>query len=595
VVTGDQVCFIYTPNTNYHGNDQVCIQVCDNGSPILCDTASINIEVISVNDAPVTVNEHETTCNTSSISGNLLNNGDNDPDGSALTATLVQLSGPAHGTFSIQANGDYIYTPELTYSGPDQVVISVCDNAIPQPVRCTNDTLFINVVPSVLLTAGRDTAICEKAASFRLDGAAALNFTTVHWTSSGKGTFDDASLVNPTYTPATADIASGSVVLTMSGTGITPCGDATDAITLAFAPAPTANAGNDETFCNSASFKVQHALAANYTSLLWEYAPAYAGTLSDVATLSPTFTPAADFTGNVTLTLKAMGNPVCGAEVAQDQMTLTIVTGISLSAGADQVIPTGTVTTLHGTASGGSGAYAWSWESSASLVNPVVATPQTLALTKQTSFVLTVLDLISGCSAQDQTVVSIALTAVNDTDTTGVNTPSVIPVLANDAAPGRESIAVTICGNPLFGSVTVNSDNTITYTPTDKYIGDDKFCYMICDNGDPAVCDTATVFIRVKARVDNLLIFNLITPNNDNSNDGWIIRGIEDYPDNTVVIFNRWGDKVKELTGYDNKDVVWDGTNTKGEVLPSGTYYYILTIDNVGSRTGWIYLQGKEK
>ncbi|MFN8134163.1 MAG: gliding motility-associated C-terminal domain-containing protein, partial [Bacteroidales bacterium] len=258
-------------------------------------------------------------------------------------------------------------------------------------------------------------------------------------------------------------------------------------------------------------------------------------------------------------------------------------------------IPSGTATTLHGTASGGSGVYAWSWEPSASLVNPVVDAPQTIALNKQTPFVLTVLDIVTGCAAQDQAVVSIAMTAVNDSDTTGVNTPSVIPVLANDGVAGKESITVSICGNPTFGSVTVNSDNTITYTPTDKYIGDDKFCYMICDNGDPVVCDTATVFIRVKARVDNLLIFNLITPNNDNSNDGWVIRGIEDYPDNNVVIFNRWGDKVKELSGYDNKDVIWDGTNNKGEVLPSGTYYYILSIDNVGSRTGWIYLQGKEK
>jgi gliding motility-associated-like protein len=118
---------------------------------------------------------------------------------------------------------------------------------------------------------------------------------------------------------------------------------------------------------------------------------------------------------------------------------------------------------------------------------------------------------------------------------------------------------------------------------------------MVCGNVNPSLCDTATVFIHIKARIDDLIIYNLLTPNGDNSNDAWIIRGIEDYLDNTVLIFNRWGDKVRDFSRYDNKNVFWDGTNKKGEVLPSGTYYYILTIKNVGSRTGWIYLRGKEE
>jgi gliding motility-associated-like protein len=118
---------------------------------------------------------------------------------------------------------------------------------------------------------------------------------------------------------------------------------------------------------------------------------------------------------------------------------------------------------------------------------------------------------------------------------------------------------------------------------------------MICDNGTPALCDTATVFLHIKAKLNDLDIYNLLTPNGDNSNDTWSIRGIEDFPDNTILIFNRWGDKVRDFDKYDNINVFWDGTNNKGEVLPSGTYYYILSIKNVGSRTGWIYLHGKEE
>ena len=73
------------------------------------------------------------------------------------------------------------------------------------------------------------------------------------------------------------------------------------------------------------------------------------------------------------------------------------------------------------------------------------------------------------------------------------------------------------------------------------------------------------------------------------------IGGIDEYPDNFITIFNRWGDKVRDFKAYNNANNHWDGTNDKGNLLPSGTYYYILTIPNFGSRTGWLMLQGKEQ
>jgi gliding motility-associated-like protein len=95
--------------------------------------------------------------------------------------------------------------------------------------------------------------------------------------------------------------------------------------------------------------------------------------------------------------------------------------------------------------------------------------------------------------------------------------------------------------------------------------------------------------------MDDLTIYNLITPNDDGSNDYWNIRGIEEYPDNKVVIFNRWGDKIGEFIGYDNKNVRWEGTNKDNELLPGGTFFYILEIQNVGSRSGWIYLRSSNE
>ncbi|MAZ26136.1 MAG: hypothetical protein CL868_03530 [Cytophagaceae bacterium] len=76
-----------------------------------------------------------------------------------------------------------------------------------------------------------------------------------------------------------------------------------------------------------------------------------------------------------------------------------------------------------------------------------------------------------------------------------------------------------------------------------------------------------------------------ISPNGDGKNDFWEIPGIEDYPDNTVRIYNRWGDLVYEGMGYDNLSTTFNGTaNQKtgmgaGE-LPNGTYFF--TIETAG-------------
>jgi gliding motility-associated-like protein len=64
-----------------------------------------------------------------------------------------------------------------------------------------------------------------------------------------------------------------------------------------------------------------------------------------------------------------------------------------------------------------------------------------------------------------------------------------------------------------------------------------------------------------------------ISPNNDGKNDAFVIHYIENYPENTLVIFNRWGEELLRYEGYLNQ---WTGLNKNGEELPEGTYYPIL-------------------
>ncbi len=73
------------------------------------------------------------------------------------------------------------------------------------------------------------------------------------------------------------------------------------------------------------------------------------------------------------------------------------------------------------------------------------------------------------------------------------------------------------------------------------------------------------------------------SPNGDGINDYWTIDGIEDSPNNIVSIYNRWGDMVFQVQGYDNRANAFDGTaNEKTKMganeLPSGTYFFNIEV-----------------
>lgn len=89
--------------------------------------------------------------------------------------------------------------------------------------------------------------------------------------------------------------------------------------------------------------------------------------------------------------------------------------------------------------------------------------------------------------------------------------------------------------------------------------------------------------------VSALKFYTGITPNGDGYNDFWTIEGILEFPDNTVSIYNRWGDLVWKNSGYNNADVVWDGHNSKGVQLPDATYFYVVEFTGHVYK-GWVEL-----
>jgi gliding motility-associated-like protein len=70
------------------------------------------------------------------------------------------------------------------------------------------------------------------------------------------------------------------------------------------------------------------------------------------------------------------------------------------------------------------------------------------------------------------------------------------------------------------------------------------------------------------------------TPNGDGNFDTWDISGINGWAEVEVQIFNRWGGLIWEHSGAYDGNNKWGGTNTKGNPVPSGTYYYVITYGN---------------
>lgn len=84
--------------------------------------------------------------------------------------------------------------------------------------------------------------------------------------------------------------------------------------------------------------------------------------------------------------------------------------------------------------------------------------------------------------------------------------------------------------------------------------------------------------ITLISEICPLEIPNIITPNGDNYNDRFVIKGLEYYPGSTIVIYNRWGKKVFETNSYHGE---WDAADD-----PDGVFYYILIL-NDGQKTAY--------
>jgi gliding motility-associated-like protein len=121
----------------------------------------------------------------------------------------------------------------------------------------------------------------------------------------------------------------------------------------------------------------------------------------------------------------------------------------------------------------------------------------------------------------------------------------------------------TINNSYFFTQSLLPNSNTYTITVTDQ-----------CNN-------TNTISIIINSIDCNITVPNVVTANGDNINDSFKINGILNFPGSSLIVFNRWGNKIYSNDDYKNE---WKPDEA------SGTYFYILNVSDGRKLNGFFQL-----
>lgn len=436
--------------------------------------------------------------------------------------------------------------------------VVVGDNLDNPDITFVTPPLFSCAFPSVVVDASGTGPVA--------------NFSSISWTGTGGGTITPPSgaLIITVDSPGTYELT---VVRADNGCTATE--------TVEVLPAndtPVADAGPDFTIgCGEMTVLD----GSGSTAGTYQWSNISGGTTPVPATAQ---NPSIDAPGTYRLLVTNPLNNCMDADTVV--VTLNNTLG-SANAGPDQDL-CGDLTTLTANLPAGTTGL-WTSVSSAVIATPDQGTTEVSNLRNgSTTFVWTL--SAPGCanySADTVVVVSSGKPeANNDALNIGADVRSgSVNVTSNDILTGITNFEATLLGNPSFGMIDSFVNNTLYFSVGIGAEGSAELAYQVCNLDCAGQCDTALIIINVENDGKEPELPNTITPNGDGLNEALVFdillsNPAEEFPNNELIVFNRWGDIVYQSKPYANN---WQGTNNDGKELPHGTYYYILRLD-IGNR-----------
>ncbi len=345
-------------------------------------------------------------------------------------------------------------------------------------------------------------------------------------------------------------------------------------------------AGADTTICSSSVLKLSHATSTD--NVIWTSIGD--GVFDDINKLNPTYTPGiSDIqTGKVILTITSVNCEECVN--SKDSLILSIIKGSVVNAGPDVYSCPGVKVQITGAAAENYSQIRWTSNGSGEIMGEYSLTPVYIPGGTDEGTIRLVLTAngLAQCEGEqisDTLLIYFGERIIVDagdekTVFTETETMLEVTVYPEDDEYNYSWSPATLLKNP-------NSK-----TPETVGLTADTEFKVIVTNVLTGCYATDSIMVKVESNVDNLLnIRNGISPNGDGRNDKWFIEGIELFPDNEVIIFNRWGNEIFKIENYDNESNSWDGRSRNNDFVPDGTYFYVLKLNNIKTLTGWIQVR----
>ncbi len=153
--------------TLFNGTDTFTYRA--NDGTLDSDLATVTITVTAINDAPVATNDAYTTDEDTALTvaaPGVLGN-DSDLDSSTLTAALV--TGPVHGTLTLNANGSFTYTPAANFNGTDSLTYHASDGSLTSdPATVTITVTAVNDAPTLAVAPGGTCGSNDRSGTINL-------------------------------------------------------------------------------------------------------------------------------------------------------------------------------------------------------------------------------------------------------------------------------------------------------------------------------------------------------------------------------------------------------------------------------------------